>query len=142
LAAQEPQKDPWDWTLWQKDHHELGELTTAISAASAAALAISRLTATTTKCTAAKEGGIYDDDQIAATDPLWGQNRDNPTVAGCQGPCLKSKRTDQLDTVLCLRSVQPNLQLTLDSTLLTLALKYISLVKLPWNLTLMLIGVF
>ncbi len=61
------------------------ELITAIGAASAAALATSELTAVATKRTAAEDGWTNDYDQIVATNPVWGRNRDNPTVAGCQG---------------------------------------------------------
>jgi hypothetical protein len=59
----------------------VAELTSAISAFSAAALAISELTAATTKRTAT-DGGTNDND--AATNPKWGRNRDNPAVAGRQ----------------------------------------------------------
>jgi hypothetical protein len=70
----------------------VAELTTAISAFSTAALAISELTAVTTKRTADEDGGTNDDDQIAATNPVWGQNRDNPAVAGHQGSVPKKQK--------------------------------------------------
>ncbi len=60
----------------------MAELTTAISAVSAAALAISELTAATTKRNAAESGETNDDDAIV--DSEWGHNRNNPTVAGRQ----------------------------------------------------------
>jgi hypothetical protein len=65
----------------------VAELMSAISAVSAAALAISELTAATTMCTAA-DGGTNDND--AATDSKWGRNRDNPAVAGRQ-ECVPKK---------------------------------------------------
>ncbi len=60
----------------------VAELTTAISAVPAAALAISELTAVTTKGTAAECGETNDSDVIGK--PKWGHNRNNPAVAGCQ----------------------------------------------------------
>ncbi len=55
-------------------------LMTTVSAASAAALAISELTAATTKPTAAESGETNDDDAIVSSN--WGQNCNNPTVDG------------------------------------------------------------
>ncbi len=68
------------------------ELTTAIKAMSTAALAISELTVATAKRTAAKDRRTNDDDQIAATDSVWGQNRDNPVIAGRQGSVPKKPK--------------------------------------------------
>jgi hypothetical protein len=65
-----------------KSSATVAELTSAISAVSAAASAISELTAMTNKHTAAEDGETNDDD--AAADSKWGQNRNNPAVAGCQ----------------------------------------------------------
>jgi hypothetical protein len=70
----------------------VAELTTTISTVSAAALAISELTATTTKRTATEEGGTNDDDQIVATNPRWGRNRDNPALADHQGSVPKKQK--------------------------------------------------
>ncbi len=69
----------------------VAELTTAVSAVSAAASAISELTAATTKRTAAESGETNDDDAI--DDSKWGQNRNNPAVAGRQEPVLKKPKT-------------------------------------------------
>ncbi len=68
------------------------ELTTAISAVFAAASAISELTAMTTKRTAAEEGGTNYNDQVVATNPVWGRNCDNPAVAGHQGSVPKKQK--------------------------------------------------
>jgi hypothetical protein len=75
-----------------KSSATVAELTTAMSAVSAAALAISELTAATTKQTAAEEGETNDDDRIAATNPVWGQNHDNPAVAGRQRSVPKKEK--------------------------------------------------
>jgi hypothetical protein len=53
-----------------KSSATVAELTTVISAVSAAALAISELTAATTKCTAAESGVTNDDDAFANSE--WG----------------------------------------------------------------------
>ncbi len=66
-------------------------LTTAVSAVSAAALAISELTAVTTKRTAAESGETNDDDAIV--DSEWGQNCNNPAVAGHQECVPKKPKT-------------------------------------------------
>jgi len=60
----------------------VAELTTAVRAVSAAALAISELTAMTTKHNAAECGETNDDDAIVK--PKWGRNHNNPAVAGHQ----------------------------------------------------------
>jgi hypothetical protein len=60
----------------------VAELTTAFSAVFAAALAISELTAVTTKCTAAE--CVETNDHDAIVEPKWGRNRNNPAVAGRQ----------------------------------------------------------
>jgi hypothetical protein len=65
-----------------KSSATVAELTTAISIVSAAALAISELTAATTKRNAAECGETNDDDAIV--EPKWGRNLNNPMVAGCQ----------------------------------------------------------
>jgi hypothetical protein len=96
------------------------ELTTAIIAVSAAALAISELTAATTKHAAAECGETNDSDAIV--EPKWGRNHNNPAAAGRQEHILRSQRPDWSEA-LCLHSVQPNFLLTLSGTLLTLALK-------------------
>jgi hypothetical protein len=60
----------------------VAELRTAVSAVSAAALAISELTAATTKRSAAECGETNDSDAIGK--PKWGRSRNNPAVAGHQ----------------------------------------------------------
>ncbi len=70
----------------------VSKLTTASSAVSMAALAISELTVATTKRTTAEDGGTNDDDQIAATNSIWGQNRDKPAIAGYQGSMPKKQK--------------------------------------------------
>jgi hypothetical protein len=60
----------------------VAKVTSAVSAVSAAALAIIELTAATSKCTAAGDGGTNDDD--VATNSEWGRNCDNSAVAGLQ----------------------------------------------------------
>ena len=69
----------------------VAELTTVVSSVSAAALAISELTAMTTKRTAAEYGQTKDDDAII--DSEWGRNRNNPAVAGRQEHVPKKPRT-------------------------------------------------
>ncbi len=66
-------------------------LTTAISAVSAAALAISELTAATTKHTAVECGETNDGDAIRK--PKYGHNRNNPAVAGHQEHVPKKPKT-------------------------------------------------
>ncbi len=75
-----------------KSSAAVAELTSAISAVSAAASAISELTAVTTKRTIAEDGGTNNDDQNRATNSLWGQNRDNPAVAGRQERVPKKQK--------------------------------------------------
>ncbi len=58
----------------------VAELTIAVNAVSAAALAISELTATITKRTAAESGETNDDDAFANSKQGW--NHNNPAVAG------------------------------------------------------------
>jgi hypothetical protein len=69
----------------------VAELTTAISAVSAAALAISELTAATTKRTATECGETNDSDAIG--EPKWGCNHNNPAVAGHQEHVPKKPKT-------------------------------------------------
>ncbi len=69
----------------------MAELTTTVSAVSTAALAISELTATTTKRTAFESGETNDDDALA--DSEWGQNCNNPAVAGHQEHVHKKSKT-------------------------------------------------
>jgi hypothetical protein len=69
----------------------VAELTTAVSAVSAAALAFSELTAATTKHAAAKCGGTTDSDAIA--EPPWGRNCNNPAIAGHQEHVPKKPKT-------------------------------------------------
>ncbi len=64
-----------------KSSATVAEFTSAVSAVSAAASAISELTSVTTKRNAA-DGETNDND--VATNSKWGQNRDNPAVAGRQ----------------------------------------------------------
>ncbi len=74
-----------------KSSATVAELTTAISTVSAAALAISELTAVTTRRTAAESGEANDND--AVTNSKWGQNHNNPAVAGCQEHVPKKPKT-------------------------------------------------
>ncbi len=60
----------------------MAELTSAVTAVSAAESAIPELTA----------GGPNHDDQNAATNSKWGQNRDNPAIAGRQGSVPKKQK--------------------------------------------------
>jgi hypothetical protein len=69
----------------------VAELTTAISAVSAAALAISKLTAATTKHAAAECGETNDSDAIGI--PPWGCDHDNPAIAGRQEHVPKKPKT-------------------------------------------------
>ncbi len=69
----------------------VAELTTAVSAVPTAALAISDLTAATTKRTAAECGETNDSDVIG--EPKWGRNRNNPAVAGRQEHVPKKPKT-------------------------------------------------
>ncbi len=69
----------------------VAELTAAISAVSAAALAISELTAATTKSAATECGETNDSDAIV--EPEWGHNRNNPAVAGSQEHMLKKPKS-------------------------------------------------
>jgi hypothetical protein len=69
----------------------VAELTTAISAVSAAALAISELTAAPTKHHAAECEETNDSNAIDV--PPWGRNRDNPAIAGCQEHMPKRPKT-------------------------------------------------
>jgi hypothetical protein len=69
----------------------VAELTTAVSAVSSAALAISELTATTTKRAAAECEETNNSDAIG--DPKWGRKRNNPAVAGRQEHVPKKSRT-------------------------------------------------
>jgi hypothetical protein len=69
----------------------VAELTTAISAVSARASAITELISTTTKRTAAECGETNDSDAIGK--PEWGRNRNNPAVAGRQVHVPKMLKT-------------------------------------------------
>ncbi len=77
--------------MTKKSSATVAELRSAISAVSAAALAISELTATTTKRTAAENEGTNDND--AAADSEWGQNRNKSVVAGRQERVPKKPKT-------------------------------------------------
>jgi hypothetical protein len=67
----------------------VAELMSAVSTVSAAALAISELTAATTKRAA---GETTDSDAIVV--PPWGRNHDNPAIAGHQEHVPKNQRPD------------------------------------------------
>ena len=69
----------------------VAELMTAIRAVSAAALAISELTAVATKHTATECGETNDSDAIGK--PGWGRNPNNPAVAGHQEHVPKKPKT-------------------------------------------------
>jgi hypothetical protein len=69
----------------------VAELTTAVSTVSAAASAISELTAVTTKCAAAECGETNDSDAIGK--PKWGRNHNNPAVSGHQEHVPKKPKT-------------------------------------------------
>ncbi len=69
----------------------VAELTTAITIVSAAASAISELTAATTKRAAAECGETNGSDAIGK--PEWGHNRNNPAVAGRQEHMPKKPKT-------------------------------------------------
>jgi hypothetical protein len=69
----------------------VAELTTAVCAVSAAASAISELTAATTKRAAAECGEINGSDAIDK--PKYGHKPGNPAVAGCQEHVPKKPRT-------------------------------------------------
>ncbi len=69
----------------------VSNLTTAVSAVSAAASAISELTVASTKRTAAECDVTNDSDAI--DEPKWGCNHDNPAVAGRQEKMPKKTRT-------------------------------------------------
>ncbi len=69
----------------------MAELTTAVSIASAAALAISEITVATTKRTATECGETNDSDAIGK--PKWGHNCNDPTVAGHQEHVPKKPKT-------------------------------------------------
>ncbi len=68
----------------------VAELTSAVSTVSAADLAISELTAASTKHAAADCDMKNDSD--ANDQPGWGRNRDNPVVAGRQEHVPKKTR--------------------------------------------------
>jgi hypothetical protein len=69
----------------------VAELTIAFSAVSAAALAISELTAATTKRAAAECGETNGSDAIG--EPDYGRNSNNPAVAGRQEHMPKKPKT-------------------------------------------------
>jgi hypothetical protein len=68
----------------------VAELTTAVIAVSAAASAISELTAATTKHAATECEETNDSDAIGIS---WGRNRDNPAFAGHQEHVPKKPKT-------------------------------------------------
>ncbi len=73
----------------------------------------------------------------------WGSQKLEPKIwIPNQGACLRRLRTDPMGAIPCLRSAQPDSQLTRNIILLILVLNYIPMVKLPWNLTLTLTRVF
>ncbi len=74
-----------------KSSATVAELTTAVSAVSAAALDISELSAATTKHTVAESGETNDDDVIV--DSKWGWNHNNPTVSSRQELMPKKPKT-------------------------------------------------
>ncbi len=65
-----PGSQPSSGRKTQRSLATVAKLTTAVRFVSAAASAISELTAVTTKRTAAEDGGTNDDDQVAATNPV------------------------------------------------------------------------
>jgi hypothetical protein len=69
----------------------VAELTSAISAVSAVALAISKLTAATTKRAATEDEETNDSDVIVV--PPWNCNHDNPAIAGRQKHVPKKPKT-------------------------------------------------
>ncbi len=69
----------------------MAELTTAVSAVSAAASAISELTVASTKRAGADCEVTNDSDACDKSE--WGRNRDNPAVAGRQEHVPKKPRT-------------------------------------------------
>ncbi len=69
----------------------MAELTSAVSAVSAAAFDISEITATTNNKRTAEVGETNDND--AAANSKWGQNCNNPAVAGCQVHVPKKPKT-------------------------------------------------
>ncbi len=69
----------------------VAKLMSALWAVSAAALAISKLTAAITKCAAAEDGETTGSDAIVV--PPWGCNRDNPAIAGRQEHVPKKPKT-------------------------------------------------
>ncbi len=69
----------------------MAELTSFVSAVSAAASAISELTAASNKRAAAEDGETNDDD--VAANSKWGQNCNNPTAAGHQERMPKKPKT-------------------------------------------------
>ncbi len=74
-----------------KSSATVADLTTAVSAFLAAASAISELTAATNKHTTAESGETNEDDAFANSE--WGQNRNNPSVAGHQEHVSKKPKT-------------------------------------------------
>ncbi len=68
-----------------KSSATVAELTSAITAVSTVALAISKLTALTTKQSATEEGGTNNNAQNVDNDSSWGINHGDPTLAGLQG---------------------------------------------------------
>jgi hypothetical protein len=91
-----------------KSSATVAELTSAVSTLSAAALAISELTATTTKRNAAEDGRTNDNDHEAATNSIRGWNHDNPAVAGRQGSVPKKQKNSPIghSTLSAFRTTQ------------------------------------
>jgi hypothetical protein len=107
--------------MTKKSSATVAELTSAVSAVSAAASAISELTAATQSALPLKMGRTM---KMMRLPTLNGDGTaTTPQLLAAKSACLRSQRPDQLDTALCLCSIQPNWLLTLDGTLLTLVLK-------------------
>jgi hypothetical protein len=67
-------------------------LTSAVTAVSVALLAISELTAATTKQNAPEEGRTNNNDSKDDHDSSWGRNRSNPALAGGQERMPKKQK--------------------------------------------------
>jgi hypothetical protein len=77
--------------MTKKSSATVADLMSAVNAVSTAALAISELTAATNIKRTAEVGETTDND--AAADSKWGQNCNNPTVAGRQEHVPKKPKT-------------------------------------------------
>jgi hypothetical protein len=136
LVAQAPWEDPWTRTLWQKDQQKtnkssatVAELASTITNVSASVLAISELTAVTTKQTSAEEGGANDNDSKKTMTPHGEETMVTLCLLATRSARLRNKKTDPIGAIPCLHSAQLNSQLTLDNILLTIVLKFIPMVK-------------